>query len=95
MLRFHCFHALAAAVRPGTLTLVSLFLFFSYAHGRLALTGRYPYHVTPALSKSRDSGPLTRMFPVSVSHDFYCTRMSHGDPPRLFFVMLTFSRLCL
>ena len=29
-----------AAVRPGTLTLVSLFLFHSYARGRYALNGR-------------------------------------------------------
>ena len=35
------------------------------------------------------------MFPVSISREFYCIRMSHSDSLRLFFVMLTFSRLCL
>ena len=45
--------------------------------------------------RPRDSGSLTRMFPVLFPCDYYCTGMSHGDPPRLSFVMLTFSRLCL
>ena len=51
-------------------------------------------HVTSDVPASRATASLTRTFPVSVSRDFYCTCMSHGDPPRLFFVMLTISRLC-
>ena len=39
MLRFHRFHALVAAVRPSTLTVVSPFP-FSYARGRFTLNGR-------------------------------------------------------
>ena len=35
-----------------------------------------------------------RSLDVSASHDFYYMHMSHGDPPRLLFVMLTISRLC-
>ena len=40
--------------------------------------------MTSDVSVSRDSGPLTRTFPVSVSRDFYDTCMCHGEPPRLF-----------
>ena len=58
----------------------------SYAHGRYALTGRFPHHVT---------GFAYSYVPVPVSRDSYCTCMCHGGPPRLFFVMLTISRLCL
>ena len=47
------------------------------------------------VSASHATGSLIRTFPVSVSRDSYCTCMCHGDLPRLFFVMLTFSRLCL
>ena len=68
-----------AAVRPSVLTLVSLFLLVT---------------LTDAM-RSLDVLPLTRMFPVYLSRDFYGICMSHGDLPRLFFVMLTFSRLCL
>ena len=38
----------------------------------------FPDHLTsdiPVIS------PLTRMFPVSISRDSYCTCMCHGDPP--------------
>ena len=31
---------------------------------------------------------------IPVSRDSYCTCMCHGNPPGLFFAMLTFSRLC-
>ena len=51
--------------------------------------------MTLDVSASRATDPLTRMFPVLFSRDYYCIGMSHGDPPRLSFVMLTFSRLCL
>ena len=58
----------------------------SYAHRCYALTGRFPYHVT---------GFAYTYVPIPVSRDSYCTCMCHGDPPRPFFVMLTFSCLCL
>ena len=51
-------------------------------------------HVTSDVSASHATSSLTRTFPVSVSRDSYCTCMCHGDPPRLFFVTLTFSCLC-
>ena len=38
----------------------------------------------PYVPVSHATGPLTRMFPVSVSRDFYDICMSHGDLPRLF-----------
>ena len=45
----------------------------------------FPHHVT---------GTAYLYVPVPVSRDAYYTCMSHGGPPRLFFVMLTLSRLC-
>ena len=38
--------------------------------------------MTLDVSTSRDSGSLTRTFPISVSRDSYCTCMCHGGPPR-------------
>ena len=61
---------------------------------RIVRNRQFSHHVTVDVSASRASGSLTHMFPVSVSRDFYDMRMSHGDPPRLFFVMLMFSCLC-
>ena len=93
-----------AAVRPGMLTLS---FFHSYAHGHHALNGRtctvrFSCHVTSDVSASRDSGPLTHMFPVSISRDSYCTCMCHGDSPGPFLchayvsllTLLTRLRLC-
>ena len=99
MLQFHRFHVPAAAVRPGTLTLVSLFLFFLVT---LTDAVRSTDVLALYVCVSRDPGRFHIMchwlaysyIPVSVSRDSYCTCMCHGDPPRLFFVMLTFSRLC-
>ena len=71
-----------------------LFPFRSYAHGHYALTGCCLCHVIPAVPESCDTGSLTRMFPISVSRDFYCTCMCHGDSPRPTFVMLMISHLC-
>ena len=79
-----------AAVRPSTLTLVSSFL-FSYAHGRYAIIGRFPYRERPVVLGSRDFGyfrimchwPAYLYVSLFFSRDFYCTSMRHGDSPRL------------
>ena len=66
MLRFHRFHMPVAAERPAFLCLYSeaavrpsiltLFLFLSYAHGRYALAGRFSYYAHPVTLASRDLG---------------------------------------
>ena len=51
-----CFPAYSvAAVRPSILT---VFLLSSYAHGRYALTGRFPYRAYSVALASRDFGLL-------------------------------------
>ena len=98
----------AAAVRPGTLMLVFLFLFFlvtladvmrsTDVFSHLTLS----WHVTSDVSPSRATGSLIRMSPVSVSRDSYCTCMCHGDPPGpslchayvFLITFLTHHRLC-
>ena len=100
MLRFHRFHVPVAAVRPGTLTLVFLFLFFLVT---LTDALRSMDVLTLYSLASHDLGRfrvtchrLTYSYvSIPVSRDSYYTCMCHGDPPRLFFVMLTFSHLCL
>ena len=50
---------------------------------RVARNRWLSHYVTSAVPVSRATGPLTCMFPVSVSRDFYDMCMSHGGPPRL------------
>ena len=95
MLQFHRFHVPVAAVRPGTLTLVFLFLFFL-----VTLTDALRSMDVLALYSlaSRDLGRFRvtchrlaySYVSIPISRDSYYTCMCHGDPPRLFFVMLTF-----
>ena len=88
MFRFFLYSV--AAVRPSTLTLVSPFL-FSYAHGRYAIIGRFPYRERPVALRSRDFGcfritchrPAYLYVSLFFSCDFYCTSVCHGDSPRL------------
>ena len=66
---------------------------------RIARNWQSTHHVTSDVSASHDSGSLTRMFPIFVSRDSYCTCMCHGDPPRPFlchayiFSLMPFTRL--
>ena len=50
--------------------------------------------MTSDISASRANQLAYSYVSVSVSRDSYCTCMCHGSSPRLFFVMLTISRLC-
>ena len=92
LLRFHRFlpHS-AAAVRPECTDSVPFSPFFSYAHGRYAITGRFPCRARPVTLASCDPSysrvtchrSAYSYVPVSFSRDSYCTCMCHGDPPRL------------
>ena len=57
MLRFHHFHVPVAAVRLGTLTLVSPFPLVTLTDAMRSLdVSHFVNHVTPDVSVSRDSG---------------------------------------
>ena len=87
-----------AAVRPALLTLVSPISVATIADAMRSMDVLALY-----VFVSRDLGHFRvtchrlaySYVSIPVSRDSYCTCMCHGSPPRLFFVMLTFSRLCL